>query len=241
MLEAECAAAGVIIVPDTIVREVSHTTEVRGGGPIPLNTTPGLWWVAQVVFPSPKWGHRIWLRTGAQIGLKICEPSTGARAARAGEKDALSIAILTGGFERKSSSTYQWFTLPQVSPPSQAFREKNVDHPPRIEQGRRFCRSLPIGGKGGTILIDLAPERDITAPIREAKVRNMAAARSAFQEILPKRLAIAAGSIYTRPAAWNNQALAELERLAHKWIIEPASTEGYEKSGSKRRAEVDTG
>jgi predicted flavoprotein YhiN len=57
----------------------------------------------------------------------------------------------------------------------------------------------------------------------------MAAARSAFQEILPKRLASRWLDLHA-PSAWNNQALAELERRAHEWVLEPAGTEGYEKA-----------
>jgi predicted flavoprotein YhiN len=57
----------------------------------------------------------------------------------------------------------------------------------------------------------------------------MAAARSAFQEILPKRFAARWLDLHAS-GAWNNQALAELERRAHEWVLEPTGTEGYEKA-----------
>ncbi len=83
--------------------------------------------------------------------------------------------------------------------------------------------------KGQPIRIDLAPDREITAAIRAAKVRNMAAARTAFQGILPKRFA-ERWLENQAPAAWNNDALAKMEKQAHEWVITPADTEGYEKA-----------
>jgi len=94
--------------------------------------------------------------------------------------------------------------------------------------------------EGDVIRLDLAPDRDVTAAIRDAKVRNIAAARSAFQGILPKRLATrwldlhapsAGCGLYLEPARiWTNPALAQLERQAHEWVLQPAGTEGYEKA-----------
>jgi predicted Rossmann fold flavoprotein len=83
--------------------------------------------------------------------------------------------------------------------------------------------------EGNAIRIDLAPDCDVTAAIRESKVRNLAAARSAFQGILPKRFATRWLDLHA-PDAWTNQALAQLERQAHEWVLEPAGTEGYEKA-----------
>ena len=83
--------------------------------------------------------------------------------------------------------------------------------------------------KGRPIEIDLAPEQDVTAFIRDAKVRNMTAARSVFQRFLPKRFATRWLDLHA-PSEWSNQALAELERQVHQWSLTPAATEGYEKA-----------
>src|SRR5947208_1302520 len=83
--------------------------------------------------------------------------------------------------------------------------------------------------KGQSIHIDLAPDREVTEAIRASKVRNMAAARTAFQGVLPKRLAERWLEDHA-PPAWNNDALANLEKQAHAWVIKPADTEGYEKA-----------
>jgi len=58
---------------------------------------------------------------------------------------------------------------------------------------------------------------------------NVTAARNAFQGIVPRRLAERWLENHP-PAAWNDEALAKWEKLIHKWVIEPADTEGYEKA-----------
>jgi hypothetical protein len=79
------------------------------------------------------------------------------------------------------------------------------------------------------IRIDLAPGRDATLPIREAKERNLGAAQNALQQILPKRLAARWLELHA-PQTWTNHALEKFERQVHQWPVEPAGTEGYEKA-----------
>ena len=67
------------------------------------------------------------------------------------------------------------------------------------------------------------------AGVNKAKVRDISAARSAFQGILPKRFATRWLELHA-PATWSNQALAQTENLIHEWPILPADTEGYEKA-----------
>jgi predicted Rossmann fold flavoprotein len=113
-----------------------------------------------------------------------------------------------------------------AAPPS--FREKMlITH--RGLSGPAILQISSYWSEGHAISIDLAPGQDVTAAIRETNVRNMAAARSAFLGILPKRFA-------TRwlerhgPAGWSNHEVAELEQRVHEWTIVPAGTEGYEKA-----------
>jgi predicted Rossmann fold flavoprotein len=109
-----------------------------------------------------------------------------------------------------------------------AFREKMlITH--RGLSGPAILQISSYWEKGQPIRIDLAPDREITAAIRTSKVRNMAAARTAFQGILPKRFAERWLEEHT-PTAWNNDALANLEEQAHEWVLKPADTEGYEKA-----------
>jgi hypothetical protein len=53
--------------------------------------------------------------------------------------------------------------------------------------------------------------------------------RSAFQGVLPKRLAARWFDLHA-PSDGSDQALAEFERGVHAWVLKPAGTEGYEKA-----------
>jgi predicted Rossmann fold flavoprotein len=109
-----------------------------------------------------------------------------------------------------------------------AFREKMlITH--KGLSGPAILQISSYWSTGQPISIDLAPERDVTAPVREGHARNMAAARSALQQVLPNRLAARWLDLHD-PAAWNNQALAELERQIHNWAVMPEDTEGYAKA-----------
>ncbi len=82
---------------------------------------------------------------------------------------------------------------------------------------------------GGAIRVDLAPEREITAALREGKLRNAATARAAIRQVLPSRFADRWFELHP-PAAFTNQALDEFESQIHNWSILPAGTEGFEKA-----------
>jgi predicted Rossmann fold flavoprotein len=81
---------------------------------------------------------------------------------------------------------------------------------------------------GQPIQIDLAPGVDLAAAIGGAKNREVAA-RSALQEVLPKRLAARWLDLH-RPVLASNQQLAAFERNVHHWTLVPAGTEGYQKA-----------
>jgi predicted flavoprotein YhiN len=107
-----------------------------------------------------------------------------------------------------------------VAADHQSFREKMlITH--RGLSGPAILQISSYWSEGDVIRLDLAPDRDVTAAIRDAKVRNIAAAHSAFQRILPKRLATRWLDLHA-PSAWTNPALAQLERLVHEWILEPS-------------------
>jgi predicted Rossmann fold flavoprotein len=89
------------------------------------------------------------------------------------------------------------------------------------------------------ITFDLAPNRDLTAPVRNGTRRDLAALKSAFREVLPQRLADRWVDLH-QPQGWTNHALAALERHAHHWEIIPEGTEGYEKA-EVTAGGVDTG
>jgi predicted Rossmann fold flavoprotein len=89
--------------------------------------------------------------------------------------------------------------------------------------------------KGKPVRIDLAPGRDVTAALRDGGARNIAAARAAFQGVLPKRFATRWLDLHAPTAkgakdTWSKQELDELERRVHEWVVVPADTEGYGKA-----------
>jgi len=217
LLESECQAAGVQTFLQSRIREVQRTTEfvvraesaefqalalvvATGGLSIPkMGATP--------------FGYKL----ARQFGLKIVET-----------KPALVPFVLAG----KDHSRY--CDLAGVSAEvvakanHHAFREKMlITH--RGLSGPAILQISSYWEKGQSIHIDLAPDREVTEAIRSSKVRNMAAARTAFQGVLPKRLAERWLENHA-PPAWNNDTLAKLEKHAHAWVIKPADTEGYEKA-----------
>jgi predicted Rossmann fold flavoprotein len=115
-----------------------------------------------------------------------------------------------------------------VATDRQSFREHMlITH--RGLSGPAILQISSYWEKGQPLHVDLAPNREVTAAIREAKSRNQAAARAAFLGVLPKRFAERWLDLHM-PHSWNNQDLAKLERQLHKWTLSPADTEGYEKA-----------
>ena len=226
MLEAECAAAGVQIFLNVVVTEVSRATEfvvrtdhVEFHAPALVVATGGL--------SIPKMGATAFgYELARQFGLKIREPRPALVPLVLGEKDRAEYCDLTGVSAEVIVTMGNSSSADSSASPT--FREKMLmTH--RGLSGPAILQISSYWGEGSPIRIDLAPERDVTAPIRDAKVRNIAAARSAFQGILPKRLATRWLDLHA-PSAWSNQALEKMERAAHEWILKPAGTEGYEKA-----------
>jgi predicted Rossmann fold flavoprotein len=226
MLETECRDAGVRIFLKNIIREVARTTEfvVRTDdsefhAPALVVATGGL--------SIPKMGATAFgYDLARQFGLQIREPRPALVPLVLGDKDRTEYCDLTG-VSTEVTVTTAVSSFPGC-PASQAFREKMlITH--RGLSGPAILQISSYWTEAGSIRIDLAPDRDVTAAIRAARVRNMAAVRSAFQGVLPKRFSTRWLDLHA-PSAWTNQALAQLERQAHEWILEPAGTEGYEKA-----------
>jgi predicted Rossmann fold flavoprotein len=139
------------------------------------------------------------------------------------------VPFLLGGNDYKRYSDLAGVSAEVVASANHhAFREKMlITH--RGLSGPVILQISSYWDKGQPIHIDLAPDRQVTALIRAAKVRNIGAARLAFQGILPKRFAerwLEANA----PANWTNEALIELEKRTHGWVLTPSGTEGYEKA-----------
>jgi predicted Rossmann fold flavoprotein len=217
MLEAECRAARVRIFLNCRVREVQRATQfivrtevAEFHSPVLVVATGGL--------SIPKMGATAFgYDLARQFGLNIVTTKPGL------------VPFLLGGKEYNLYGDLAGISAEVIATANHhAFREKMlITH--RGLSGPAILQISSYWEKGQSIQIDLAPGREITPAIRSAKVRNITAARAAFQGILPKRLAerwLEANG----PLNWNNDSLAQLEKRAHEWVLIPAGTEGYEKA-----------
>lgn len=217
MLEAECAAAGVKIFLRMKVNEVQRTTEFVLRTESAVFHAPALV-VATGGLSIPKMGATAFgYDLARQFGLNIRKT-----------KPALVPLVLGRGDRSQYCDLAGVSTEVAVSTNHHSFRDKMLfTH--RGLSGPAILQISSYWNAGGSILIDLAPGRDVAAAIGEAKVRNMAAVRSAFQGFLPNRFATRWVDCHP-PMAWNNRALAALDRQTHEWILLPEGTEGYEKA-----------
>ena len=217
LLESECQAAGVQISLHSRIEEVQRTSEfvVRTESsefraPVLVVATGGL--------SIPKMGATPFgYQLARQFGLKIVETKPGL------------VPFVLAGEDRSRYCDLAGVSAEVIAKANQhAFREKMlITH--RGLSGPAILQISSYWEKGQPIRMDLAPDRKITVAICASKVRNVAAARTAFQGILPKRFAERWLEEHA-PTAWNNDALAKLEKQAHAWVVKPADTEGYEKA-----------
>ena len=217
MLEAECRAARAQIFLSCRIREVQRTAEFVVRTEAAEFHAPELV-VATGGLSIPKMGATSFgYELARQFGLNIVTTKPGL------------VPLLLGGEDYDRYSDLAGISAEVVASANHhTFREKMlITH--RGLSGPAILQISSYWEKGRPIQIDLAPGREIAPAIRAAKVRNMSAARSSFQGILPKRFAdrwLEANA----PANWTNDSLAQLEKRTHEWVLTPAGTEGYEKA-----------
>jgi predicted Rossmann fold flavoprotein len=217
MLEAECRAAGVQIFLNSSIQEIQRTTHFVARTDGAEFQAPALV-VACGGLSIPKIGATSFgYDLARQFGLKVRETRPALVPLVLGTDERIRYCDLAGVS-----------TEVVVACGRQSFREKMlITH--RGLSGPAILQISSYWSKGTTIRVDLAPDREVTAPIRKAKVRQMSVARSAFQQILPKRLAARWLDLHS-PGAWTNEAITELERKVHAWTLTPADTEGFQKA-----------
>jgi predicted Rossmann fold flavoprotein len=217
LLEAECRDAGVKIFLNATIQEVQHITEfvartdsAEFRAPVLVVATGGL--------SIPKIGATAQgYDLARQFGLKIVKT-----------RPALVPLVLSKKEQSLYSDLAGVSAAVAVSTDHQSFREQMLfTH--RGLSGPAILQISSYWEKGKPLRIDLAPDREIIPFIREAKARNLSAARAAFLGVLPKRFAERWLELHA-PLSWTNEALEWLERDLHEWILVPADTEGYEKA-----------
>jgi len=218
MLEEECRRAGVRIFLNTRVAEIArpdqftmHSDGDEFRAPALVVSTGGL---SIPKMGATGFGYEVARKFG--LGIRECRP-----------------ALVPLTFDAEDCRRY--CDLAGVSTEviacadRQRFRGKMLfTH--RGLSGPAILQISSYWKRGEGLSIDLAPERDVTALLREPNARrDMNAARTAFREKLPNRLADRWLQLIP-PARWTNQALEDVERRLHRWQIVPAGTEGYDKA-----------
>jgi predicted Rossmann fold flavoprotein len=218
MLEAECRTAGVRVQTNVRVEQVLSDDGFL------VRTSEDEFHAASLVVATgglsiPKMGATgLGYDLARQFGLKIVEPRPALVPLTFDKDDAAHFCDLAG----VSAEVV-------VSIGAQSFREKMlITH--RGLSGPAILQISSYWKRAQTITLDLAPERELTAPLRDAKARrDLPSAKAAFRRALPNRFAERWLDVYG-PQGWTNHALDDLERRAHNWLVTPAGTEGYAKA-----------
>ncbi len=222
MLDAECRDAGVSIFPNTKIHEVERTKDfvVRAAN---AEFRAAALVVATGGLSIPKIGATSFgYDLARQFGLAIREPWPGLVPLLLGPEDSSRYCDLAGVSAEVIASCA-----------GQQFREKMlITH--RGLSGPAVLQISSYWNEHGKapqpILIDLAPEREVTAAFNDSTTpRNRTALQAELRKFLPHRLADRWLDAHA-PVSWTNHALTDFEKQTHAWAISPTGTEGYEKA-----------
>jgi len=230
LLEEECRRAGVRIFLKTRVKQVRHNAgfEVDAGNvtfsaPALVVATGGL--------SIPKIGATAFgYELATQFGLAIqkCRP-------------ALVPIVFDPENQRRYCDLAGVSAEVVASCGTQSFREmmlithRGLSGPAilQISSYWKWATDNPLA-------IDLAPGKLWTSALRVPRaLRDRQAARSALRKILPARFADR-WIEQQAPRDWTNRSLEAMEEGIHRWEVQPAGTEGYQKA-EVTAGGVDTG
>ena len=218
MLEGECRAVKVRIETNVNVQEV------RRDSSFVVRTNAEEFRSATVVVATgglsiPKMGASgLGYELARQFGLKVMPT-----------RPALVPLVFNGEDRRRWCDLAGVATDVVASAGKVQFREKMlITH--RGMSGPAILQASSYWQPGGAVTVDMAPEQDVTASLREANARkDIGSLKLALHAAMPNRLADRWVENYP-PAAWTNHALAEYERRLHRWQVIPETTEGYDKA-----------
>jgi predicted Rossmann fold flavoprotein len=217
LLESECRAARVQIFLSTRITEVYRPTEfvLRSDSdefraPILVVATGGLS-IPKMGATSfgydlaCQFGHKIIPTRPALVPLVFNRTDHHRYAELAGISTEVIATVNENSFREKMLFTHRGLSGPAILQISSYWKEDQPIH------------------------LDLAPERDATAPLRASTPRDLGSTQKALQKFLPNRLA-ARWLEFHAPTTYTNPALATFEKQLHEWTVTPSSTEGYEKA-----------
>jgi predicted Rossmann fold flavoprotein len=218
MLETECENAGVRIFLSTKILEIERTTEfvVRAAE---AEFRAAALVVATGGLSIPKIGATAFgYDMARQFGLAIREPWPGLVPLTLSAEDCSRYCDLAGVSAEVIASCG-----------GEQFRERMlITH--RGLSGPAILQISSYWKEAQPILIDLAPECEVTAAFRDSKMpRNLITLRAELRKVLAHRFSDRWLDGHA-PTSWTNQGLADLEKQIHAWAIAPAGTEGYEKA-----------
>ena len=224
MLEQECRDAGAEIMTNIKIDAVQNASSAENGKRFTVLAGDHEFSAESLVVATgglsiPKMGATgFGYDIARQFGLKIIEPRPALVPLTFSKQDLANFGDLSGVSAEIIASIGQ-----------QSFREKMlITH--RGLSGPAILQISSYWKLGQPITLDLAPEQEITAALRDPKTpRDPASAKAALRVSLPSRLADRWLDVHP-PQAWTNHALDEFERLLHHWQITPEGTEGYAKA-----------
>jgi hypothetical protein len=222
MLERECTAVGVQIIPGT------HILSVVRDKTFQVETSTTLFEATSVVIATgglsiPKMGATAFgYKLAEQFGLRIVECRPALVPVVFTPEDREHWSDLTG-------LSAEVVATVGISSQRGTFREKMlITH--RGLSGPAILQASSYWHPGRSITIDLAPGIDVLAPLLTRNTRrDPTAVAAALRSVLPARLAERWAALH-QPTSWTNASLAILEQQLHAWQITPAGTEGYAKA-----------
>ena len=218
MLETECQNAGVTIFLNTEIQKVTHSADFFVHAKNADFRAPALV-VATGGLSIPKIGATsLGYDLARQFGLSIREPRPALVPLTLGAEDCSHYCDLAGVSTEVIASCA-----------GQHFREKMlVTH--RGLSGPAILQISSYWKNPQPILIDLAPDQNLTTVFRDPKTpRALSTLRAELRKFLPHRLADRWLDLHTS-ASFTNSALANLEKQLHAWPVHPTGTEGFEKA-----------
>jgi hypothetical protein len=164
-----------------------------------------------------------------QFGLKIEPPRAALVPLVFSERDSKRWCDLAGVSTEVIVTTR---STKQMFRENMLFTHRGISGPAILQISSYWHAKEPIH-------LDLAPDRDLTADLREREHRDLSSWKLLLREVLPRRFADR--WVETYPLAGNSdRVFADAERQLHSWELKPEGTEGYGKA-EVTAGGVDTG
>ncbi len=251
LLLNECASAEAEIQLETNIKSVSASPDPKNR--FQLETSRGSYLCESLIIATgglsiPKMGATaLGYDVARHFGLTIVEPRPALVPFTLKPEDHTRWCDLSGVSTEAIATTPSSGTARNRKPLLPAFREKIlITH--RGLSGPAILQISSYWRAGQPVSLDLAPNREVFAPLLAPQARrDPAAAASAVRATLPSRWAERWLTLHppVRAKDLSNEAIATLEHQLHSWQLTPAGTEGYAKAevtaGGVSTAELNPG